>query len=132
MGIYSPEAITIADLFVGAILPGLILPILYVIYLKTLKIKTMDKKREKINLVSIIYPLGLMFIVLGSIIFGVATPSEAAGLGALGAILIAYTRNNLSKSVLDQCVVDSIKLTSMVFMILIGAILFSLVLEDLR
>ena len=131
MGIYSPETITIADLFVGAILPGLILPILYVIYLKTLKIKTMDKKREKINLVSIIYPLGLMFIVLGSIIFGVATPSEAAGLGALGAILIAYTRNNLSKSVLDQCVVDSIKLTSMVFMILIGAILFSLVFRGL-
>ncbi|MEC8077471.1 MAG: TRAP transporter large permease subunit [Pseudomonadota bacterium] len=132
MGIYSPETITIADLFVGAILPGLILPILYVIYLKTLKIKTMDKKREKINLVSIIYPLGLMFIVLGSIILGVATPSEAAGLGALGAILIAYTRNNLSKSVLDQCVVDSIKLTSMVFMILIGAILFSLVFRGLE
>ena len=132
MGIFSPETITIADLFVGAILPGLILPILYVIYLKTLKIRTMDKKREKINLVSIIYPLGLMFIVLGSIIFGVATPSEAAGLGALGAILIAYTRNNLSKSVLDQCVVDSIKLTSMVFMILIGAILFSLVFRGLE
>ena len=132
MGIYSPETITIADLFVGAILPGLILPILYVIYLKTLKIKTMNKKREKINLVSIIYPLGLMFIVLGSIIFGVATPSEAAGLGALGAILIAYTRNNLSKFVLDQCVVDSIKLTSMVFMILIGAILFSLVFRGLE
>ena len=132
MGIFSPETITIADLFVGAILPGLILPILYVIYLKTLKIKTMDKKREKINLVSIIYPLGLMFIVLGSIIFGVATPSEAAGLGALGAMLIAYTRNNLSKSVLDQCVVDSIKLTSMVFMILIGAILFSLVFRGLE
>ena len=132
MGIFSPETITIADLFVGAILPGLILPILYVVYLKTLKIKTMDKKREKINLVSIIYPLGLMFIVLGSIIFGVATPSEAAGLGALGAMLIAYTRNNLSKSVLDQCVVDSIKLTSMVFMILIGAILFSLVFRGLE
>ena len=132
MGIFSPETITIADLFVGAILPGLILPILYVIYLKTLKIGTMDKKRVKINLVSIIYPLGLMFIVLGSIIFGVATPSEAAGLGALGAILIAYTRNNLSKSVLDQCVVDSIKLTSMVFMILIGAILFSLVFRGLE
>ena len=132
MGIFSPETITIADLFVGAILPGLILPILYVIYLKTLKIRTMDKKREKINLVSIIYPLGLMFIVLGSIIFGVATPSEAAGLGALGAMLIAYTRNNLSKSVLDQCVVDSIKLTSMVFMILIGAILFSLVFRGLE
>ena len=132
MGIFSPETITIADLFVGAILPGLILPILYVIYLKTLKIGTMDKKRVKINLVSIIYPLGLMFIVLGSIIFGVATPSEAAGLGALGAMLIAYTRNNLSKSVLDQCVVDSIKLTSMVFMILIGAILFSLVFRGLE
>ena len=73
-----------------------------------------------------------MFIVLGSIIFGIATPSEAAGIGALGAIIIAYGKKDLSKDILDSCVYDSIKLTSMVFMILIGAILFSLVFRGLE
>jgi len=133
MGVFSPETITIADLFVGAILPGLILPLLYIIYLKTLKIKSIEKtNNKKFNLFSIIYPLGLMFIVLGSIIFGIATPSEAAGIGALGAIIIAYGKKDLSKDILDNCVYDSIKLTSMVFMILIGAILFSLVFRGLE
>ena len=133
MGVFSPETITIADLFVGAILPGLILPLLYIVYLKTLKIKSIEKtNKNKFNLFNIIYPLGLMFIVLGSIIFGIATPSEAAGIGALGAIIIAYVRKDLSKDILDNCVYDSIKLTSMVFMILIGAILFSLVFRGLE
>ena len=133
MGVFSPETITIADLFVGAIVPGLILPLLYIVYLKTLKIKSIEKTNsKKFNLFNIIYPLGLMFIVLGSIIFGIATPSEAAGIGALGAIIIAYGRKDLSKDILDNCVYDSIKLTSMVFMILIGAILFSLVFRGLE
>jgi tripartite ATP-independent transporter DctM subunit len=134
MGIFNPESITIADLFLGAILPGLILPIFYIIYLKSLKIKTVNKEllNKNANILSVIYPLGLMFIVLGSIIFGIATPSEAAGIGALGAIILAYSQNNLSKLILDKCVFESIKLTSMVFMILIGAILFSLVFRGLE
>jgi tripartite ATP-independent transporter DctM subunit len=134
MGIFNPESITIADLFLGAILPGLILPIFYIIYLKSLKIKTVNKEllNKKANILSVLYPLGLMFIVLGSIIFGIATPSEAAGIGALGAIILAYSQNNLSKIILDNCVFESIKLTSMVFMILIGAILFSLVFRGLE
>ncbi len=133
MGVFSPETITIADLFVGAVLPGLILPLLYIVYLKTLKIKSIEKTNsKKFNLFNIIYPLGLMFIVLGSIIFGIATPSEAAGIGTLGAIIIAYGKKDLSKDILDNCVYDSIKLTSMVFMILIGAILFSLVFRGLE
>ena len=134
MGIFSPESITIADLFLGAILPGLMLPIFYIIYLKSLKIKTVHKEllNKKANILSVMYPLGLMFIVLGSIIFGIATPSEAAGIGALGAIILAYSQNNLSKIILDKCVFESIKLTSMVFMILIGAILFSLVFRGLE
>ena len=134
IGIFNPESITIADLFLGAILPGLILPVLYIIYLKSLRIKNEDTAliHKKLNIFSVIYPLGLMLIVLGSIIFGIATPSEAAGIGALGAILLAYAQNNLSKLVLDKCVFESIKLTSMVFMILIGAILFSLVFRGLE
>ena len=114
-------------------MPGLILPILYVIYLKMLKIKTSHTDtKEKTNLLTIFYPLGLMFIVLGSIIFGVATPSEAAGIGALGAISIAFFRDNLSKEIIDKSIYDTVKLTSMVFMILIGAILFSLVFRGLE
>ena len=133
LGIFNPETITIADLFVGAFLPGLILPILYVIYLKMLKIKTSHTDtKEKTNLLTIFYPLGLMFIVLGSIIFRVATPSEAAGIGALGAISIAFFRDNLSKEIIDKSIYDTVKLTSMVFMILIGAILFSLVFRGLE
>ena len=134
MGIFNPESITIADLFLGAILPGLMLPIFYIIYLKSLKIKTVNKElsNKKSNILSVIYPLSLMFIVLGSIIFGIATPSEAAGIGALGAIILAYSKNNLSKLILDKCVFESIKLTSMVFMILMGAILFSLVFRGLE
>ena len=133
MGIFSPESITIADLFLGALVPGLILPILYIIYLKMLRIKTKPvSPTEAASISSVVYPLGLMFIVLGSIIFGIATPSEAAGIGALGAILLALFQKNLSKNILDKCVYESIKLTSMVFMILIGAMLFSLVFRGLE
>ena len=59
MGIFSPETITIADLFLGAILPGLLLPILYIIYLKILSVKSEKKSTSKINVSSIVYPLGL-------------------------------------------------------------------------
>ena len=133
MGIFNPESITIGDLFLGALIPGLILPILYILYLKTLRIKNSTNNYEgKLNMYSIVYPLSLMFIVLGSIILGIATPSEAAGLGALGALALSYIQSNLNKKTLDKCVYDSIKLTSMVFMILIGATLFSLVFRGLE
>tara|TARA_B000000532_G_scaffold242984_1_gene238119 strand:+ start:52 stop:1389 length:1338 start_codon:yes stop_codon:yes gene_type:complete len=133
MGIFSPQTITIADLFVGAILPGLLLPLLYIVYLKMLRVKSKKKiESRSVSLLTIVYPLGLMFVVLGSIILGIATPSEAAGIGALGAIILAYTRNNLTKEILNHSIYESIKLTSMVFMILIGAIMFSLVFRGLE
>ena len=133
IGIFSPETITIGDLFLGALIPGLILPLLYIIYLRTLNIKNSHTStRARLDLSSIIFPLSLMIIVLGSIILGIATPSEAAGLGALGALILSYSQNNLTKKTLDKCIYDSIKLTSMVFMILIGATLFSLVFRGLE
>ena len=133
IGIFAPETITIGDLFLGALIPGLILPLLYIIYLKTLDIKNLNIDTDrKLDLYSIFFPLSLMVIVLGSIILGIATPSEAAGLGALGALILSYSKNNLTKNTLDKCVYDSIKLTSMVFMILIGATLFSLVFRGLE
>tara|TARA_Y100000768_G_C23965651_1_gene677703 strand:- start:890 stop:2146 length:1257 start_codon:yes stop_codon:yes gene_type:complete len=132
IGIFSPESITIGDLFLGALIPGLILPVLYILYLKSLKIKNkISNANSSPNLYSLIYPLSLMLIVLGSIILGIATPSEAAGLGALGAIALSHLQKTLSRKTLDDCVYDAIKLTSMVFMILIGATLFSLVFRGL-
>jgi len=133
IGIFSPENITIGDLFMGALIPGLILPILYIIYLKSLKIKnSYSISNRKLEMYSIIYPLSLMVIVLGSIILGIATPSEAAGLGALGAIILSLYQGSLTRNTLNKCVYDSIKLTSMVFMILIGATLFALVFRGLE
>ena len=132
-GIFNPESITIADLFAGAILPGLLLPVLYIIYLKSLKIKAKVKRSDDYKgILSIIYPLGLMVLVLGSILFGVATPSEAASVGALGAIALAFSQSSITKNIMDNCVYETIKLTSMVFMILIGAIMFSLVFRGLE
>ncbi len=133
IGIFSPENITIGDLFMGALIPGLILPFFYIIYLQSLKIKnSYSSSNRKLEMYSIIYPLSLMVIVLGSIILGIATPSEAAGLGALGAIILSLYQGSLTRNTLNKCVYDSIKLTSMVFMILIGATLFALVFRGLE
>ena len=93
MGIFSPETVTIADLFAGAIIPGIILPILYIIYLKSVDIEKRGLKSENTIeksefLTSFFPPILLILVVLGSIITGLATPSEAAALGVLGALTI--------------------------------------------
>ena len=140
MGIFSPETVTISDLFAGAILPSLLLPLIYIFYIKMLKIKpqtNMDNsanaKKKHINIYrSLLAPIFLIIIVLGSIIFGVATPSEAASLGVVGAMILAILKNKLKKSVIENISLDAIKLTSMVFLILIGATFFSLVFRGLE
>ena len=137
-GIYSPETVSVGDLFVGAIIPGLILVLLYMLYvvfISFLKPETMPSAElggnEKKSLGSLLWvlipPLFLMVAVLGSIIFGVATITEAAGVGAVGAMLLAATKQQLSFGVLKDVCQETAKLTSMVFLILIGASIFSLV-----
>ena len=138
-GIYSPETVSVGDLFVGAIIPGLILVLLYMFYLvfiSFLKPETMPpaevvNESEQKSLASLLWvlmpPLFLMVAVLGSIIFGIATITEAAGVGAIGALLLAATKQQLSFAVLKDVCQETAKLTSMVFLILIGASIFSLV-----
>ena len=137
-GNYSPETVSVGDLFVGAIIPGLILVLLYMLYvvfISFLKPETMppaeNESGEKKSLGSLLWvlapPLFLMVAVLGSIIFGVATITEAAGVGAVGAMLLAATKQQLTFSVLKDVCQETAKLTSMVFLILIGASIFSLV-----
>ena len=86
---------------------------------------------KRINLgvlITVLFPpLFLILAVLGSIIFGLATITEAAGVGAAGAILLAYSKNALDRKSLKSISEDTTKLTTMVFMILIGASVFSLV-----
>jgi len=141
MGIFSPETVSVGDLFVGAVIPGLLLVGLYMLYIvlvALLRPQTMpaiprdtDADRAhgtaKAVLVSLLPPLLLIVVVLGSIIAGLATPTEAAAIGAVGAMSLAAARRQLTRDNLTAVVRSTTSVTSMVFMILIGASLFSLV-----
>ncbi len=137
-GIFSPETVSVGDLFAGALLPGLMLVLLYVGYLlivAAVKPKAMPgHERSPGDTVSVgavlhalLPPLVLIFAVLGSILGGLATPTEAAGVGAAGALLIALQRRELSLERLEEIMQSTLKISSMVFLILIGASVFSLV-----
>ena len=140
MGIFSPETISVGDLFVGALIPGLLLVALYILYIAGIALfnkKAMPAASEIITsydnhlmydvIKSLIPPLVLIFAVLGSIIAGLATPTEAAAIGAVGAIILAITKNMLTLETLREVMRSTTRVSCMVFMILIGAALFSLV-----
>jgi tripartite ATP-independent transporter DctM subunit len=135
MGNFSAKSFSVGDLFVAAIIPGLLLVTAYSFYFIfniSKKNLNYEKSKEKsVSLIDIlkilIPPFLLIFSVLGSIILGVASPTEAAGIGAMGSILIALLNRKLSCSVLADAVKQTAFISSMVFMILIGASIFSLV-----
>ena len=140
MGIFSPETVSVGDLFVGAVIPGLLLVGLYILYvafvaltrpeaMPAIPTETGPGARPAAGdiLRSLLPPLLLIVVVLGSIIAGLATPTEAAAIGAVGAMLLAAARKQLNRDNLTEVVRSTTKVTSMVFMILIGASLFSLV-----
>jgi len=142
MGQFSPETVSVGELFAGALLPGLALVALYIVYLVGLALwrpDAMPAVREKdlarvslLRLLGLIAgPLFLIVAVLGSILQGVATPTEAASVGAVGAMLLAGVRRRLNLETLRETVMQSAKVSAMVFMILIGASLFSLVFRGL-
>ncbi|MBT8448685.1 MAG: TRAP transporter large permease subunit [Gammaproteobacteria bacterium] len=138
-GVYPPKAISVGDLFMGALLPGLVLVVLYLLYvalrirlkpsLAPAIVRAEDLPKVPITtvLLSLFVPLGLIIAVLGSIIVGLASPSEAAAVGAVGALILAFVRGQLTIKRLREVMLTSTKTTSMVFMILIGASIFSLV-----
>ncbi|NNJ97033.1 MAG: TRAP transporter large permease subunit [Gammaproteobacteria bacterium] len=140
MGIFSPETVSVGDLFVGAVIPGLLLVSLYILYVAVVAFTRpeampaipQDPGHSKHPtagdiLRSLLPPLLLIIAVLGSIIAGLATPTEAAAIGAVGAMLLAAARKQLKRDNLTAVVRSTTSVTSMVFMILIGASLFSLV-----
>ncbi|MDG1694175.1 MAG: TRAP transporter large permease subunit [Porticoccaceae bacterium] len=137
MGIFTPKTVSIGDLFVGAIVPGLILVIFYISYVvlvarpKLAVPQAQIDSKEKVQLLKLLQdllpPICLIIAVLGSILAGAATPTEAAGVGAFGAILLAAVKGRLSLSRLREVTQGTAEVTSMVFLILIGAAVFSLV-----
>tara|TARA_A100001015_G_scaffold198624_1_gene221637 strand:- start:3907 stop:5265 length:1359 start_codon:yes stop_codon:yes gene_type:complete len=132
-GIFNPKTVSVGDLFAGALIPGLILVCLYSAYvLLTALVKPSRAPAVPTEGVSIFQlvtsispPLLLILAVLGSILLGVATPTEAAGVGACGAIVLAA--RSIGFAELKQITQATTKTTSMVFFILIGASIFSLV-----
>jgi len=138
MGIFSPKTVSVGDLFAGALIPGLMLVLLYVGYLviaALFKPSLMPAHErdadDTVTIVAIVKallpPLGLIMAVLGSILAGLATPTEAAGVGGMGALVLAFARGQLNRPRLAEIMRATLRISSMVFMILIGASVFSLV-----
>ncbi len=134
--------LSVGDLFRAAVVPGLLLIVLYVIYI--LVISYINKETApaivsdeaygdvlKEAIKEIIPPLMLIGVVLGSIFAGIASPSESAAIGVLGAMLLALGKRNFSYEMLRYAAIETVKLTAMIFMILIGATAFSLVFNEL-
>jgi tripartite ATP-independent transporter DctM subunit len=143
-GNFAPQAVSVADLFAGAIMPGLVLVFLYILYVIAVAIFFPKKApaiapdptaphgfalARRLGAV-LIAPLALILAVLGSILGGVATPTEAASVGAVGSILLA-ARKAGAAGLLMPVMVRTTQITSMIFLILIGATLFSLVFRGL-
>ncbi len=140
-GVFAPRTVSVGDLFMGALLPGLMLVALYAAWILTLAVfrpaavpaRQTDKQagRPPVSpgqiLLALAPPLVLIAAVLGSIIAGVATPTEAAGVGAVGAMLLAVLRRELNFKRIGEIARATARISSMVFLILVGASLFSLV-----
>ena len=138
MGIFSPKTVSVGDLFVGALIPGLMLVGMYILYIIGVAIFQPKKlpalPQEELGPIewgklinALVPPLLLIGAVLGSILAGYATPTEAAALGALGAMLPAFYKGKLNFGQLREVAYGTTEISAMVFMILIGASLFSLV-----
>ena len=136
-------AMPVGDLFLGAMFPGLLLGFLYIIYLLIIsrlkkEVAPVPDHVEPVNLgavlgvfKAILAPFGLILAVLGSIFFGIATPTEAAGVGAFGAMLLALFRKQLNSKVLNDVLGQTTTTTAFIFAIFVGATAFSLVLRGL-
>ena len=144
-GNYSPETVSVGDLFIGALVPGLLLVAAYIVYvlikawLSPASMPALPPAETALSrgamarrlFGALVVPLVLILAVLGSILAGLATPTEAAAVGAVGAMLLALFRRALTLERLREVMRGTVRLSSMVFLILIGASVFSLVFRGL-
>ncbi|MEZ5541130.1 MAG: TRAP transporter large permease subunit [Pseudomonadota bacterium] len=140
MGSYAPDTVSVGDLFTGALLPGLLLVLLYLLYIGYIA-WTRPQAMPALPaddavfasglgarvLKGLLPPVLLIIAVLGSILGGFATPTEAAAVGASGAIVLALAQRRCTLQVLREAMLGTTRVTCMVFLILIGASVFSLV-----
>ncbi|GAB5497836.1 MAG: TRAP transporter large permease subunit [Pseudohongiellaceae bacterium] len=138
-GNFAPDFVSIGDLFAGAIIPGLLLVCVYALYVlgvallapeqapKADQVVDADSEQSVVwaLLRGLLPPVFLMVAVLGSILGGLATPTEAASVGAFGAMLLALARGKLSAAVVHQVALETTRVTAMVYLILVGATIFS-------
>lgn len=138
LGVFNPKTISVGDLFVAAIVPGFLLVVFYMLYVFFTAFfrphiipRVVIDEDETVSLpkllLSLLPVLLLIGLVLGSILIGAATPTEAAGVGALGACLLALSKKQLCITRLREVSRSTLQISAMIFMILIGASLFSLV-----
>lgn len=138
-GNFAPDPLSVGELFAGAFIPGLVLVLLYMAWIgwkavfqpKTCPAIEMSANERKDLprqiVVALLPPLGLIIAVLGSILTGIATPTESASVGAVGATILAIARKRFDFAMLRQVAHATAEVSSMVFIILFGASVFSLV-----
>ncbi|MGB0662868.1 MAG: TRAP transporter large permease [Pontibacterium sp.] len=135
--------LSVGDLFMGAVVPGMLLGTLYIGYILTLgfvkpELAPVPQNAQPVDLSIIVNVLKavlptllLILVVLGSIFAGFATPTEASGVGAFGATLLAAYNKKLNLSILKEVIASTMNTTAYIFAIFIGATCFALVLREL-
>jgi len=143
MGNFSPTPLSVGQLFAGALMPGLALVVIYMLWTTLMAIvrpgscpplvvaRTERPDLARRVITALLPPVLLIIAVLGSILLGVATPTEAASVGGIGAMLMAAWKRQFSLAVLRDVMQSTLKISSMVFVILLGASVFSLVFRGL-
>lgn len=140
-GVFAPDVVTIGDLFAGALIPGLLLVLFYGVYVFVTALirpehapaieQSVGLEPDPPGVLALLLlkgllpPVLLIVAVLGSILIGIATPTEAASVGAIGASLLALAKGQLKLPVLQEVNRETMRITAMVYLILIGAAIFS-------
>lgn len=142
LGNYAPEPVSVGDLFIGALIPGLIMVGLFAAYLLVVAIRRPEAvpampatERQSLTGLALLGrvasalfpPLILIVLVLGSIIAGATTPTQAASVGAIGALALAGVRGELTRGRLEEACNSTVRITAMVFLIVIAAKVFAIV-----
>jgi len=135
MGIFSQQTVTVGDLFIGAVVPGILICFGYLIYTlyknsnnSNIKDTSTELAIDKVELFkTLALPIVLIFLVLGSIFAGIATPTEAAAIGAFGALVVALINREVNLNFIKETSEKTAVVSTMIFTILIGASIFSLI-----
>ncbi|OKH90008.1 TRAP transporter large permease subunit [Thalassospira sp. TSL5-1] len=142
LGNWAPEPVSVIDLFVGAFIPGMLLVAMYIGWViiqsfidpKSAPALVEDKRPEGLfgDVMRALVPPALLIVaVLGSILTGIATPTESAAFGSVGSMILAACYRRLDLAVLRHVMSQTVQISSMVFIILLGASIFSLVFRGL-